>query len=185
WSHRSEMGTCSRRWRRRMATFSWAVSRLRVFLAMGEPPLGIVAYPSGPFFPFRLKQDNRGVPRRSAEANPRSLLGGRARRDLPEDARRIARTAYPVTQPEAVGRGRINAASCAVRPVSVCRASSAARRLSDCVQGQIDSTIDYSSAGRLNRWSSLIRISWCGGRQVDVRGLSSLRHLRVYWVRYN
>jgi Ferritin-like domain len=40
-----------------MATFSWAVNRLRVFLAMGEPPLEIVAYSSRLFFPFRLKQD--------------------------------------------------------------------------------------------------------------------------------
>src|SRR5512135_617532 len=61
WSHRSETGTCSRRGSRRMATFSWAVNRLRVFLGMGEPPLEIVAYSSGPFFPFRLKQDSRGV----------------------------------------------------------------------------------------------------------------------------
>src|SRR5512135_3756214 len=60
WSHRSETGTCSRRWNRRMATFSWAVNRLRVFLGMGEPPLEIVAYSSGPFFPFRLKQDTLG-----------------------------------------------------------------------------------------------------------------------------
>src|SRR5215472_12838478 len=59
WSHRSETGTCSRRWSRRMATFSWAVNRLRVFLAMGRPPLEIVAYSSGPSFPFRLKQDKR------------------------------------------------------------------------------------------------------------------------------
>src|SRR6516225_7848540 len=43
-----------------MATFSWAVRRLRVFLAMGRPPLEIVAYSSGPSFPFRLKQDSRG-----------------------------------------------------------------------------------------------------------------------------
>src|SRR5512135_1633670 len=43
-----------------MATFSWAVNRLRVFLGMGEPPLEIVAYSSGPFFPFRLKQDTLG-----------------------------------------------------------------------------------------------------------------------------
>src|ERR1700759_3572609 len=57
WSHRSEMATCSRRWSRRMATFSGAANRLRVFLAMGKPPLGIVAYSSGPFFPFRLKQN--------------------------------------------------------------------------------------------------------------------------------
>src|SRR3954454_21587337 len=57
WSHRSETGVCSRRWSRRMATFSWAVNRLRVFLAMGKPPLEIVAYSSGPFFPFRLKQN--------------------------------------------------------------------------------------------------------------------------------
>src|SRR5512135_608093 len=41
-----------------MATFSWAVNRLRIFLGMGEPPLEIVAYSSGPFFPFRLKQDS-------------------------------------------------------------------------------------------------------------------------------
>src|SRR4051812_39469863 len=60
WSHRSEMGVCSRRWSRRMATFSWAVNRLRVFLAMGKPPLEIVAYSSGPFFPFRLKQNRLG-----------------------------------------------------------------------------------------------------------------------------
>jgi len=26
-------------------------------LGMGEPPLEIVAYSSGPFFPFRLKQN--------------------------------------------------------------------------------------------------------------------------------
>src|SRR5512135_2840599 len=40
-----------------MATFSGAVNRLRVFSGMGEPPLEIVAYSSGPFFPFRLKQN--------------------------------------------------------------------------------------------------------------------------------
>src|SRR5512135_3437448 len=45
-----------------MATFSWAVNRLRVFLGMGEPPLEIVAYSSGPFFPFRLKQDTLRAP---------------------------------------------------------------------------------------------------------------------------
>src|SRR5437763_1811765 len=61
WSHRSETGTCSRRWSRRMATFSWAVNRLRVCLGMGEPPLEIVAYSSGPFFPFQLKQNSSGV----------------------------------------------------------------------------------------------------------------------------
>jgi hypothetical protein len=41
-----------------MATFSGAVNRLRVFLGMGEPPLEIVAYSSGPFFPFHLKKTN-------------------------------------------------------------------------------------------------------------------------------
>ena len=40
-----------------MAAFSWALGRFRVFLGMGEPPLEIVAYSSGPFFPFRLKQN--------------------------------------------------------------------------------------------------------------------------------
>ena len=47
------------RWSRRMAAFSWALGRFRVFLGMGEPPLEIVAYSSGPFFPFRLKQNTR------------------------------------------------------------------------------------------------------------------------------
>jgi hypothetical protein len=42
-----------------MATFSWAVNRLRVFLDMGGPPLEIVACSSGPLFPFRLKQNTR------------------------------------------------------------------------------------------------------------------------------
>ena len=41
-----------------MAAFSWALGRFRVFLGMGEPPLEIVAYSSGPFFPFRLKQNS-------------------------------------------------------------------------------------------------------------------------------
>src|SRR4051812_48708906 len=84
WSHRSEMGVCSRRWSRRMATFSWAVNRLRVFLAMGKPPLEIVAYSSGPFFPFRLKQNTHGrveagpcegVGASSADDHRRSLSG--------------------------------------------------------------------------------------------------------------
>src|SRR6516165_2902941 len=57
WSQRSETGVRSRRWSRRMAAFSWALGRFRVFLGMGEPPLEIVAYSSGPFFPFRLKQN--------------------------------------------------------------------------------------------------------------------------------
>ena len=43
-SQRSETGVCSRRWSRRMAAFSWALGRFRVFLGMGEPPLEIVAY---------------------------------------------------------------------------------------------------------------------------------------------
>src|SRR5258708_2374783 len=59
WSHRSETGGRSRRWSRRMAAFSWALGRFRDFLGMGEPPLEIVAYSSGPFFPFRLKQNTR------------------------------------------------------------------------------------------------------------------------------
>src|SRR5512135_275451 len=67
-SHRSETGVCSRRWSRRMATFSWAVNRLRVFLAMGKPPLEIVAYSSGPFFPFRLKQNSVGPELRGGPA---------------------------------------------------------------------------------------------------------------------
>src|SRR3954466_1871064 len=58
WSQRSETGVRSRRWSRRMAAFSWALGRFRVFLGMGEPPLEIVAYSSGPFFPFRLKQNS-------------------------------------------------------------------------------------------------------------------------------
>src|SRR5512135_1931312 len=41
-----------------MAAFSWAVGRFRVFLGMGKPPLEIVAYSSGSFFPFRLKQNS-------------------------------------------------------------------------------------------------------------------------------
>src|ERR1700722_13570841 len=40
-----------------MAAFSWALGRFGVFLGMGEPPLEIGAYSSGPFFPFRLKQN--------------------------------------------------------------------------------------------------------------------------------
>src|SRR3954451_20968283 len=52
-------GVRSRRWSRRMAAFSWALGRFRVFLGMGEPPLEIVAYSSGPFFPFRLKQNRQ------------------------------------------------------------------------------------------------------------------------------
>src|SRR5436305_1250406 len=56
-SQRSETGVRSRSWSRRMAAFSWALGRFRVFLGMGEPPLEIVAYSSGPFFPFRLKQN--------------------------------------------------------------------------------------------------------------------------------
>src|SRR3954449_9358262 len=60
WSHRSETGVRSRRWSRRMAAFSWALGRFRVFLGMGEPPLEIVAYSSDPFFPFRLKQNTGG-----------------------------------------------------------------------------------------------------------------------------
>src|SRR5260370_3037143 len=60
WSQRSETGVRSRRWSRRMAAFSWALGRFRVFLGMGEPLLEIVAYSSGPFFPFRLKQ-NKGI----------------------------------------------------------------------------------------------------------------------------
>src|SRR5262249_42033348 len=75
WSHRSEMGVCSRRWSRRMATFSWAVNRLRVFLAMGEPPLEIVAYSSGLFFPFRLKQ-NTAVTLHESLVGFRLLYGG-------------------------------------------------------------------------------------------------------------
>src|SRR5258708_2956295 len=62
WSHRSETGVRSRRWSRRMAAFSWALGRFRVFLGMGEPPLEIVAYSSGPFFPFRLKQNRQAAP---------------------------------------------------------------------------------------------------------------------------
>src|SRR5262245_60693891 len=57
WSQRSEIGVCSRRWSRRMATFSWAVKRFRVFLDMGVPPLEVVAYSSRRFVPFQLKQD--------------------------------------------------------------------------------------------------------------------------------
>src|SRR4030081_505529 len=68
WSHRSETGVRSRRWSRRMAAFSWALGRFRVFLGMGEPPLEIVAYSSGPFFPFRLKQNNRRVDARTRDA---------------------------------------------------------------------------------------------------------------------
>src|SRR4051794_11040195 len=56
-SQRSETGVRSRRWSRRIAAFSWALGRFRVFLGMGEPPLEIVAYSSGPFSPFRLKQN--------------------------------------------------------------------------------------------------------------------------------
>src|SRR3954449_8846779 len=63
WSHRSETGVRSRRWSRRMAAFSWALGRFRVFLGMGKPPLEIVAYSSGPFFPFRLKQNSFGLGR--------------------------------------------------------------------------------------------------------------------------
>src|SRR4051812_36873987 len=63
-SQRSETGVCSRRWSRRMAAFSWALGRFRVFLGMGEPPLEIVAYSSGPFFPFRLKQNRPGASQR-------------------------------------------------------------------------------------------------------------------------
>src|SRR5262249_16719939 len=66
WSQRSEIGVCSRRWSRRMATFSWAVKRFRVFLGMGAPPLEVVAYSRRRFVPFQLKQDTagRGVLRR-------------------------------------------------------------------------------------------------------------------------
>src|SRR5882757_2845492 len=64
WSQRSETGVRSRRWSRRMAAFSWALGRFRVFLGMGEPPLEIVAYSSDPFFPFRLKQNR--ITRRTA-----------------------------------------------------------------------------------------------------------------------
>src|SRR5262245_59661467 len=60
WSQRSETGVCSRRWSRRMATFSWAVKRFRVFLGMGAPLLEVVAYSSRRFVPFQLKQ-NKGV----------------------------------------------------------------------------------------------------------------------------
>src|SRR5512135_1519217 len=67
-----------------MATFSWAVNRLRVFLGMGEPPLEIVAYSSGPFFPFRLKQDTDRCGGTDVGACPgrprgasRALYGGR------------------------------------------------------------------------------------------------------------
>src|SRR5512135_2662552 len=42
-----------------MAAFSWALGRFRVFLGMGKPPLEIVAYSSGSFFPFRLKQNTQ------------------------------------------------------------------------------------------------------------------------------
>jgi hypothetical protein len=41
-----------------MVTFSRAVKRFRVFLGKLEPPLEIVAYSSGPFFPFRPKQNS-------------------------------------------------------------------------------------------------------------------------------
>src|SRR5512135_3392069 len=65
-----------------MATFSWAVNRLRVFLGMGEPPLEIVAYSSGPFFPFRLKQDRRPPARLRAHGDqePGGDVSRRARR---------------------------------------------------------------------------------------------------------
>src|SRR5262245_59597814 len=42
-----------------MATFSWAVKRLRVFWGMGAPPLEVVADSSRRFVPFQLKQDTR------------------------------------------------------------------------------------------------------------------------------
>src|SRR5512135_2159204 len=35
--------------------------RFRVFLGMGKPPLEIVAYSSGSFFPFRLKQNTSAL----------------------------------------------------------------------------------------------------------------------------
>src|SRR3974377_858334 len=56
WSHISETGVWSRRWSRRMATFSGTLKRFRVFLDMGKPPLEIVAYSSALFFPFNCTQ---------------------------------------------------------------------------------------------------------------------------------
>jgi hypothetical protein len=58
-----------------MATFSWAVKRLRDFLAMGKPPLDIVAYSSGSFFPFRLKQNSCGT-----FVSQRAATGGRLKK---------------------------------------------------------------------------------------------------------
>src|SRR3954470_11835958 len=68
-SQRSEMGVCSRRWSRRMAAFSWTVSRFRVFLDMGGPPLEVVAYSSRRLVPFQLKQKTkeRRVPHAPAD----------------------------------------------------------------------------------------------------------------------
>src|SRR5258705_6351262 len=85
WSQRSETGVRSRRWSRRMAAFSWALGRFRVFLGMGEPPLEIVAYSSGPFFPFRLKQNSDPLEDRPSRLEGRveateerfDVLGGR------------------------------------------------------------------------------------------------------------
>src|SRR5262249_4529992 len=75
WSQRSEIGVCSRRWSRRMATFSWAVKRLRVFLGMGAPPLEVVAYSSRRFVPFQLKQDIRCRASATPLAKPRHAQG--------------------------------------------------------------------------------------------------------------
>src|SRR3954469_138940 len=50
-----------------MATFSWDVKRLRVFLDMGKPPLESVAYSSRRFVPFQLKQNSTTMRPRIAD----------------------------------------------------------------------------------------------------------------------
>src|SRR5215468_2039386 len=89
WSQRSETGVCSRRWSRRMATFSWAVKRLRVFLGMGAPPLEVVAYSSRRLVPFQLRQSTRrGQPVKGATVREKDI-----RRFVfdPIDPHRVAR----------------------------------------------------------------------------------------------
>src|SRR5262249_4045062 len=116
WSHRSEIGVCSRRWSRRMATFSWAVKRLRVFLGMGEPPLEVVAYSSRRFVPFQLKQDRTGTGRTPHDLSPSDgpeyrnsyvvdhitvplRLAGQERWVAPSDAQRHPPDEAPLRQP--------------------------------------------------------------------------------------
>src|SRR3974377_2331994 len=98
WSHRSDTGGCSRRWSRRMATFSGTLKRFRVFLDMGKPPLEIVAYSSALFFPFRLKQ-NTPERQNGPLETPSDLFEGHAPEHHLRRTRDDAERVWPREQP--------------------------------------------------------------------------------------